>query len=114
MQRLRGSVAILVLNALLMTVAIPDVDHHLNLSAASQVVSVVCDAHGTTNTPDNSGDNKHHCLVCPSSSQKMSPPAQDVPGAGRVLFSIASIPPTEPQIQIVDFHYSGKRSPPLS
>jgi hypothetical protein len=108
----RSSVTILAIGALLMTTVIPDVDHHFNFAASPQTVAFACDTHGDAH--GNPDESKHHCLLCPSSSQKISTPTQQVHVAALVPFSFTFVFKTFHHSQAVDLHYSGKRSPPQS
>jgi len=109
--KIQRSVAILAMGALLMTTVIPDTDHHFNFSTAPQTVAFACDAHGS-GAQDHAGESKHHCLACPSSSQRIASPTAYVFVSTLLLFSFVSSPATDYHPQVVDLHYSGKRSPP--
>jgi len=112
MMHLQRNIAVLAMGALLMTTAIPDADHHFNFSTAPPSVAFTCDTHGSAGAQENAGESKHHCLVCPSSSQKISAPSAHVIVPTLLLFSFLSAPATDNHHQAVDLHYSGKRSPP--
>ena len=112
MRYLRSSITVLVVSALLMTMAAPDVDHHSGFLTTPQTAAFVGDTHNNGGAPDNSNENKHHCLACPSSSQKIPSLTQQVFICALILFSFAFVPTPNHYIQVVDFHYSGKRSPP--
>lgn len=109
----RSGVTALVIATLLMTMAVPDIDHHLNSAAAPQTAAYSCDAHGSAGAQSDTGENNHHCLVCPNSSQKISSPTAHVFVYSLLLFSIISVASTDHHHQLVDLNNSGKRSPPL-
>jgi hypothetical protein len=113
MRCIQSSVAILAIAALVLTVAVPDADHHGIFAAASSERASISNGQGAGGPFDATGESMHHCLACAGSSQRIV--ASDAPALflARLLNSITVPLSTLHHLLEVDLHSSGKRSPPL-
>jgi len=99
---------------LVLSVAVPDIDHHLELRASSAAtVCLSSPAHGSYAAPD-AHSSTHHCLCCVCASQKIAAPPllHLTPAAQALVLRPARV--CGPHFLEVDIHFSGKRGPPFA